>query len=193
MSASAGSTAPMYASMFTSSISAISTGISQSRALSAKGDYEKSVADTNAKLADIQAEQSLNIGDAEVARRNAETKRQVGSARAIQGASGVDVNSGSNAAVQRSIDYAGKIDELTIKNNAMRLAWGYKTQAIQDRFKGEIAQMTAKNESEQTLLTGGLKAISGPMSSYSDYLRFSQRYDGKQGSPATESEWEGMV
>lgn len=194
MSATGGSTAPMYAAMFTNSISAVGTGISQSRAISAQGDYESSVANTNARLSELKANESLHAGDAEIARRNEETKLQTGAARAAAGASGTDVGSGSTARAIRSIGDIGSLDALTIKNNAARTAWGFQTQAVLDRFRGQMARLTAKSQSEQTLVTGGLRAVAGPLSTYSDYLRYSQRYDGRQGTPsASESEWQGMV
>lgn len=183
MSATGGSSAPIYASMFTSGIAAIGTGIAQSRAINAQGAYEESVANTNAKLADLQSKQALHAGDAEIARREEQTRQQEGAARAASGASGVDVNSGSPLAVQKNIDFIGKQDELTIKNNAARTAWGFQTQALQDRFRARMARLTSKTESQQTLITGGLKAINGPLSIYSDYVRYSQRYGGKQATP----------
>lgn len=194
MSATGGSTAPMYASMFTSSISSIGTGISQSRAISAEGDYEQSVANTNAKLADLHARESLSAGDAEAARREEQSKLQTGAARAASGASGADISSGSTARAIRSVGDVGAADELTIKNNAARQAWGYQTTGIMDRFKGQMAQLTAKAQSQQTLITSGLKAIGSPLETYGNYLRYSERYGGKQATPqASESEWEGMV
>lgn len=194
MSATGGSTAPMYAAMFSSSASAVSTGISQSRAISAEGDYQESVANTNAKLAYLQAKQAQSAGDAEAARRDEQTKLQEGAARAASAAGGSDVGVGSTARVISSVGEIGEADRLTIKNNAARMAWGYKTQSMMDTFRGKMAQLTASAQSRQTLITGGLKAVAGPSEIYSNYLRYTQRYDGRQATPPTsESDFTGMV
>lgn len=193
MAATGGSTAPIYASMFTSAISAVGSGISQSRALSAKGAYDQSVAETNAKLATLQSKEALSAGDAEANRREEENRIRTGAARAGAGTSGVDVNSGSTAAAINATDFLSKEDELTIKNNAARTAWGFQTQSIVDKYRGQMAQLTAKSQSEQSLITGGLKAINGPLSIYGDYTRYNLRYGGKQASPVEDSEFEGMI
>lgn len=195
MSATGGSSAPVFASMFVSGASSVSTGIAGSRAASAKGVYDESVANTNAKLAELQGKQALAAGDAEIARREQKSRLQVGAARAVAGASGADIGSASTSRAIQSVEDVSRMDALTIKNNAARTAWGFQTQAILDRSKGQMARLTSKVQSEQTLITGGLKAISGPASIYSDYLRYTQRYGGKQASPdnLSESEWEGMV
>lgn len=200
MSATAGSTAPIYASMFTSGISAVGTGIAQSRAVDAKGVYDESVANTNAELSRLQAKQAISAGDAEVARRDEENKIRTGAARAGAGASGADIGSFSTSLAIKSISDVNAMDVQTIKNNAARTAWGFQTQAIIDRFRGNMARLTSKAQSEQTLITGGLKAIAGPLSIYSDYVRYNQRYNGKQATPnagsgdssGTDDAWEMM-
>lgn len=177
----------MLANIYLSIGSSVGTGIAQSRAISAQGDYEKSVADTNAKLAQLQGKEALSAGDAEAARKEEQNRLQVGAARAASAASGTDVSSDTVTRNVNAIREIGAADELTIKNNAARTAWGFQTQSIMDTFKGQFAQLTAKAQSEQTLVTGGLKAVSGPMSIYGNYLRYTQRYDGRQASPGKTS------
>lgn len=170
-------TGALYSSMAISGISSIGTGYSQAQAFKATGRYQKSLADTNAAMTDLAGEQTLQAGDINASRKNLQTKARVGEELAQQGASGVDVGSGSAALVRSGTSLVGNIDELTIRNNAARAAFGYKIQGIQDRFQGQFAQLTAKSEANQSLLSGGLGAISGPLSIYSNYLRFA-RYSG---------------
>lgn len=165
-----------------SAASSLGTAFSQSSAITAKGTYDQSIADTNAKIAGLQEKQTLEAGDLSASRTNLKTQQTTGAMRAAQGASGTDVNTGSNVLARQSADFAGKIDELTIRNNAMREAWGFKTQAISDTFQGQFAKMTATSQSEQTLLTGGLQAIEGPLGIYANYKRWSSRYSGGSGT-----------
>jgi hypothetical protein len=169
-----------YASMGVSALSAITTAIGSARAATAQGEIENSIAQTNAAIAGVQSKQTLEAGDIEASRKNLQTQQQVGAERASQGASGTDVASGSNALVRNATTGAGAIDELTIRNNAARQAWGYQVQATQDTFKGQFAQLTAKAQSEQSLLAGGLQAISGPAGIEANYLRW-QKYLGGSG------------
>lgn len=181
----------MYASMGLSAISAITNAFSQSAAIRAQGDYESSIAATNAKIADIQERQTLEQGDIEASRQNLKTQAIVGSARAAQGTSGVDVSSGSPALVRAGIAQVGAVDELTIRNNAARKAWGYQVESLQDNYQGQFAELTAKAKSFQTLLGGGLQAVSGPLAIESNYLGF-KRYMGVQGSSEVEGGSAGL-
>lgn len=175
----------MYASMGLSAIGAITNAFSESAATRAQGSYESSIANANAAIAGVQSRQALEAGDIEASRQNLKTQAIVGSERASQGASGIDVNSGSSALVRLGTMNVGTIDELTIRNNAARQAWGYQTEAIQDTYQGKFAQLTAKAKSFQGILSGGLQAISGPLAIEANYLRF-QRYLGVKGSREVE-------
>lgn len=172
----------MYASMGLSAIGAITNAFSQSAAVRAQGNYESSIASTNAAIAGLQERQTLEQGDIEASRQNLKTQASVGSEKAAEGASGVDVASGSAAIVRAGTTSVGQIDELTIRNNAARKAWGYQTEELQDNFQGQFAQLTAKAKSFQGLLSGGLQAISGPLGIESNYLRFSRYMGGGGGN-----------
>lgn len=173
----------IYSSMGLSSIGAIISGFQQANAYKAQGEYESTVANTNAKIAQLQEKETLDAGNVEASRQDLKTRQDVGSILASQGASGVDVRSGSSALVRNSVGAVGNQDELTIRSNAQRQAFGYKVQATEDDYRGQFAQLTAKAESEQTLLSGGLKAISGPLSIYSNYLRWSRGLGGNSSLP----------
>lgn len=157
-------TTDLYLSMGLSSLGNILNTITQVSAARARGEYESGIAQTNATIARIQAKQALEAGDVMASRANTKTRSIVGSVRAQQGASGIDINSGSSALVRNSVQAAGAEDELTIRTNAARRAWGYETEAIENTYRGQFAKLTAESEADQTLLTGGLKTVSGPFS-----------------------------
>lgn len=167
----------MYASMGVSALGAVVTAFGESSASRAQGEYEAGIARTNATIAGIQARQTLEAGDITASRKDMETRAVVGTLRARQGGSGVDVNAGSPAAVRAGVAGVGGADELTIRNNAARQAWGFQTEAIEDIYKGQFAQLTAKSKSRQSILNGGLSAISGPLSIGANYQRFARYMD----------------
>lgn len=173
----------MLVSMATSAISSVSSAIQNAQAIKAQGFYASSIANSNAAMAKLKATQALQAGDVAASRKDMVTRGQVGTARAMASGSGVDVNVGSPAAVQSEIRTAGASDVLTIKNNAAREAWGYQTQAIQDTFEGQFSNLTAKSKAQQSLVTGGLQAISGPMALWAkeERIRYSSR--GNSGEP----------
>lgn len=172
----------MIPSMVISSAGSIATLLGQVRSAKAQGDYEQSIARTNTKLAEFQGKQVLEEGDIEASRERLKAELTQGAQRAAQGASGTDVNAGSNVLTRLSTENIGAMDELTIRNNAARRAWGYHTEAIQDTYKGQFARLTADAQVHQSILTGGLKAIEGPTSIYANYLRFSRWMQGGSGA-----------
>jgi hypothetical protein len=167
----------MDASMATSAISSIGGAFLQSSAIKAQGTYANSIAQSNAAMANLKASQTLQAGDVEASRKQLQTQGEVGTERAAAGASGIDVNKGSPAMVQAGTTMAGETDVATIKNNAQRQAWGLQTQAIQETEQGQMEQLTAEQKSTQTLATGGLQAVTGPLGIYANALRW-QRYLG---------------
>ena len=173
----------MYASMGLSAIGAVLSGFEQSNAYKAQGVVEASIAATNAKISDLQSSEVLEQGNIAASRVDRRATQDQASILARQGASGTDVGSGSNALVRNAVKSNAVDDELTIRNNAQRQAWGYKMQATADAYRGQFAQLTAKAESEQTLLNSGLKAISGPLSIESNYLRWSRGMGGNSSVP----------
>ena len=147
----------------------------QSKALKAKGNYEAQIAETNARYADLAAEDTLARGDKTSSQVRREGKRVKGAQRAGFAGQGVDVNTGTAQAVQDSTETLSEMDALTVKNNAWREAWGYKTQAQDYRAQGRMARLSTKFDRATTLLTGGLQTIrSGADYGYREKLARSQ-------------------
>ncbi len=146
-------------------LSSIGTAFSQSQAMQAQGAYQNTVAQANAGVAGIQSTNAIQQGDIAATQSDLKTRGIIGSQRASLAAQGVDINSGSAAAVQASTGAVGALDSLTIRNNAWRQAWGYQVQAENDTASGQFAQMAANNNSTNTLLTGGMNAVSSGIKS----------------------------
>jgi hypothetical protein len=146
------------------SVGQLGQGIGQSMAVKARGDYEEFIARQNADLADRDAKEIEKRGD----KASSDYKNQVnqlkGQQRSSMAAQGIDINQGSAAEIQKETATLGALDALQLKNNAWREAFGMRGQANQYRAQGRMAKVAAKNEAKNTLLTGGMKALSSAAS-----------------------------
>ncbi len=75
------------------------------------------------------------------------------------GASGVSVNGDTSTDLTYDSERLGALDALTIKTNAAREAFGYRTQGANFSAQGKFASLSAENTSRSTLLTGGMNAL----------------------------------
>lgn len=188
-----GATGGLYAMMALSSASSVGGAYAQNRAIKASGDYQATVARTNTALADLEGDEALRIGSSMASRRNVKSQQEVGSARVAFAGQGVDLSSRTVRDVTASVREVGAMDELTIRNNAARARWGYKVKAIQSTYAGQFADLSAKTLAKQTILTGGIKAVSEPASMYANYMQWN-RYLKMGATPAPiDSEWTRMV
>lgn len=130
----------------------------QASAQRIQGLYEKQIYETNARLAELQAQDAIRRGEEEAEEYKRRVRQVIGAQRAAFGAQGVDVSFGSPLDIQEETAQLGALDALMIKNNAWREAWGYRVQALDYRRRGELSFLQAKQKSRQTLLTGGLQA-----------------------------------
>lgn len=124
--------------------------------ISAVGQLEAGQATANA--ASYRAEVAKN--NAAIALQNATYAEQSGSAKATvqgmkgaaiggkikagQGASGVDVNSGSAVAVRAAQREASLLDTETVLNNSQLEAYGYRTRATSETATAGLEKMTAE-------------------------------------------------
>lgn len=142
-------------------LAGLGAGFSAAGSLQA-GRYQKQVADYNAAVADIQANDTIARGDEAVRRQRVATKQLIGAQRASMAAQGQDLGDPDSSAGQLQEDtaYLGELDAQTIRLNAAREAWGYRVQAIDSRTKGQIAAATGRMQAVGTILgTAGNLAL----------------------------------
>ncbi len=127
----------------------------------------------NAEMSEISAEDVLRRGEREAnsVRRSGRAVR--GSQRAAYAAQGVDVDSGSAADIQEETDILSEADSRTVRNNAWREAFGYKTQAADSRMASVYAKYSSKQDARRTILTGFLQGGTsfGGINAYSSKVR----------------------
>jgi hypothetical protein len=86
-----------------------------------------------------------------------------GRAKAAQGASGIDVNTGSAANVRTAIAKLGALDALTIRSNTARAVYGYEVAATSDEAQSQLLSAEAK----QAGTAGDISALGTFLSSAS--------------------------
>lgn len=124
-----------------------------------QGDFQKLQNESNARIAEVQAEDALARGDENVQRFKEQINQLLGKQRAALAASGVELGSGSAFQIQEDTMRRADLDALQIKNNAAREAWGFRVQATNFQTAGSIAQTSAQFASGQILTAGYSKAF----------------------------------
>lgn len=120
------------------------------------GAENKRIADKNAQMADYAAIDAEKRGSATASLARMKAGKMVSTQRALTGASGMDVSKGSPQQVMDETQAMGELDAQTIKNNAAREAWGYRTQGADFRAQGEAAQKASQFGAASTVLGGAM-------------------------------------
>jgi hypothetical protein len=124
------------------------------------GEYQKKVADQNARIAEDEAALALQRGAIAKGVERMKGAQEIGAARAAQGTSGIDMTSGSALDVISDAAMLNELDAQTIGNNAAREAWGYQVEATNARAAGRLAQTQARFAAASTLIGGAAQAAS---------------------------------
>jgi hypothetical protein len=101
------------------------------------GNYQSQVAKNNQEIAINNSITTLQQGQAAELQQGLATRGQVGAEKAAQASNGLDVNTGSAAAVRASTAALGTFAGATIRNNAARSALGLVNEA--DQFGAQSA------------------------------------------------------
>ncbi len=140
----------------------------QAQAQKDSATYQASVNANNAQIAEWNAESVEDQGRTAVENSQQQTAQLKGSQRAALAANGVSLGEGSALDILTSTDYMGERDALTIRDNAARQAWGYRTQG----------QSYTDNSN---LLTNTAASISPNQAAGTSLLTSASRYYGASG------------
>ena len=118
---------------------------------------QANIARINAQTMELNAQYALKRGEDAIVQKTMAAGRMKSSQRAALAANGIAVGEGSAAELQASTDIVKEIDTNTIKSNATREAWGYRTQAT--NYRGQALMAEASQQSTglafgSTLLQG---------------------------------------
>ncbi|MDR2219726.1 MAG: hypothetical protein LBE24_04005 [Methylobacillus sp.] len=122
---------------------------------------QAAIAETNAKIAEIGAETALAQGAAQIAQQTMEAGHIKSRQRANLAAAGVDLKVGSAAETQATTDIMKEIDKNTLHANAVKNAWGYRTQAVDYRNQALMARATAKGISPSKAMFSSILGSAG--------------------------------
>ncbi|HEX7386243.1 MAG TPA: hypothetical protein VF285_03070 [Castellaniella sp.] len=141
------------ASMITQAGGAISSGLGSFfgasaaqaglRSQAAVSDANARIYDANARMAELSAQSALSQGQQQVAAATMKAGQTKSAQRAALAANGVDVGEGNAAEIQASTEILKEIDANTITANAVRTAWGYRTQGLNMQAQASNARIDA--------------------------------------------------
>lgn len=152
------------------------TANAESKAIKSQSQFQAQQLEGNAALSEIQAQDAIKRGQNDARRLRIQTRQSVGSARAALAAQGQDLASGDALAIQQDLVGFGAEDEETIKNNAWREAFGYRSQAAEQTIQAGFTRSTGKYRAKQAILTGGFNALNSVATGY---------YYSQKGVPTT--------
>lgn len=114
-----------FVSLATTVIGGIFSAVGAERQAQANAN----AANYNAAVARNAATYAQQAGEVRAQASDIRTGQAIGRARAVAAAGNLDVNSGSPLDIQASNASIGRLNSLTIRNNAAREAWGQQAQA----------------------------------------------------------------
>lgn len=135
-------------------------------AQAANADYQSQVAANNALIANQNVAMTEQAGVAKEAAQGMKTAASVGTIKAAQGASGIDVNTGSAAQVREAAAELGAQDALTIRSNTAREAYGYEVASTSDTASSKLLT----SEAGQAREAGDNAAEAGDISALGTFL-----------------------
>jgi len=144
----------------------LASSLNQAEAIRSQARLTKEIAEFNAQFAELDAFRTEQYGETEVARYQSEIDKTVGEQRVAYAASGVDVTSGTAAAIQAETKLTGFLNQLDIRSQAQAKALGYKREALGIRLRAITGESQASLNANATEVAGGIGALQTGISGY---------------------------
>ena len=132
-----------------------------------QAEYSKMTREHQARLADLGASDIMKMGETEASRLESETSSLLGAQKTAQAAKGLDIGVGSPADFRAQTEMTGAMDAQTIRDNAWKQAFGFKTQASNLNLQGRWDRETGRLRERESYIGGALNAAH----TYFDYQR----------------------
>lgn len=146
------------------------------QATAASDSYQAQVAANNATLAKQQGKLDIQAGEVAAVDQGLKTKATVGSEKAQQGASGLDVNTGSAVAVRAGTAQMGMLDALTIRSNAAKKSYADEVQANSDTAQGQLETMAGGQAETAGDIGAAGTLLSGVSTVGANYAKFQNSF-----------------
>lgn len=140
-------------------------------------NYQAAVDLNNQKLAGYYANTAAAKGASDLSREQQKAKQQKDLIVAAQGASGIDVASGSSEDVRRSQDILNNLDALTIMSNTNQQYYGYQVAGTNAGNEAGLKQLEASQTGAEAALGATSSLVSGASGAANQYLSW-QRVAG---------------
>lgn len=155
--------------------SAIIGGIgaySQGHAQAEAANYNSQLAIQNAKVQRENATIASQSGSQQAAMQSLKTRATMGSERANQAASGVNINSGSALDTQASTHETGTLDAIQIRTAAAREAHSYQVQATNEEAQGSLDKYQSKFDEQSGILNAGSTFLGSATNSAANFSKY---------------------
>jgi hypothetical protein len=159
-------------------LSAVGAGVSaasaiqSSNAQAAQARYQAEVARANQKIANWQAEDALNRGAKQEQRQRLQMAGLKGTQRTVLASHGLDLGEGSPLDILTGTDLIGEQDAATIRANAARDAWGFRTQGMNYQAQGGLYDSAASQIQASQGLTVASTLLGGARDVAGDWYRY---------------------
>ena len=125
----------------------------------AQGEFQKGVAEYNARVAENEAQQIRNKGVEEENIQRRKTAELLSKQRAQLAARNVDLTTGSALQLQEETEELGEVDALRIRSNTDDQVQAALSQADLTRTEGQFAKEASRGRAVGTLLSGAADAL----------------------------------
>lgn len=150
----------------------------QGQATAASDAYQAQVAANNAALATQQGKLDIQSGEIQAVNSGLKTRAAVGTEKSQQGASGIDVNTGSAANVRAGTASMGMLDALTVRSNAAKKAYADEVQATSDTAQGQLDTFAGEQAGTGADIAAAGTLLSGASTVGGNYAKFQGAYGG---------------
>lgn len=137
------------------------SAVSNANAQKAAAEYNSEVQQNNAAIASMNANSAIQQGNQQLQAAQEQAAQHQGMIRAVMGAGGIDLNSGSALRNQEGVAEVDQLNEATIVNNAARSAWNYRNQGADYSAQANLDTMQASQSETSGLLSGFGSLLSG--------------------------------
>lgn len=136
-------------------------------------DYKSQVATMNKQIADRNAAYAVAAGEVNAQRKGMEVRGRIGETEAKQGASGLDVNSGSAVDIRESEAQLGSFDEMTIRAGAEKESYGFKVQSANYAAEAQLDKTAGKYAEVEGFVKAASSIVGGASSVSDKWLKYS--------------------
>jgi hypothetical protein len=106
--------------------------------------FQATMSDLNAKTAELGAQAELAKGQREEQAVRLKTGQLKSRQLVAMAANGIDLSSDTAQNILNTTDVMGEIDAQTVAENAIRQAWGYRTQGVNAQNEALFARATSR-------------------------------------------------